>query len=317
MAWLLDPPPSPGEAARRLRARLSERPILQVPGAPDPITALLAREAGFEALYLSGAAVTASLALPDLGLLTHEEMARRAGEIAAASRLPLIVDIDTGYGGVWNVARAAKAMAAAGAAAIQIEDQEMPKRCGHLEGKRLVPWQEMAAKVRAAKETSPDLLVVARTDAYAVEGLDGAVERALRYVEAGADVIFPEALPAPEEFRRFRAHIGAPLLANMTEFGKTPYLTAQDFEALGYALVIYPVSALRIALYAVRKFFATLRAEGTQVHLLPEMLTREELYRLIGYDDYPRWDEALARAIAALPAHGGDRDVRTGQEEDA
>ncbi|MCY0885306.1 MAG: methylisocitrate lyase [Firmicutes bacterium] len=297
MAWMEHPAPAQQELAARLAARWSRGPILQIPGAHDALTGLLARQAGFEALYLSGAAFTAARGLPDLGLIEGSEMADWAATIVAATGLPLLVDLDTGYGGVFNAARAARRMVAAGVAAVQIEDQELPKRCGHLDGKRLVPPEEMAAKVRAIKATAPGLLVVARTDARAVEGLEGAVARARRYLAAGADAIFPEALTSAEEFQAFARAVPAPLLANMTEFGKTPYFNAADFERWGYRMVLYPVSSLRVAAKAVERLFRLLRETGSQAGMLEAMQTRAELYALLGYHDYEAWDRRLAEGV--------------------
>ncbi|CAB1127874.1 2-methylisocitrate lyase [Candidatus Hydrogenisulfobacillus filiaventi] len=297
MAWMEHPAPAQQELAARLAARWSRGPILQIPGAHDALTGLLARQAGFEALYLSGAAFTAARGLPDLGLIEGSEMADWAATIVAATGLPLLVDLDTGYGGVFNAARAARRMVAAGVAAVQIEDQELPKRCGHLDGTRLVPPEEMAAKVRAIKATAPGLLVVARTDARAVEGLEGAVARARRYLAAGADAIFPEALTSAEEFQAFARAVPAPLLANMTEFGKTPYFNAADFERWGYRMVLYPVSSLRVAAKAVERLFRLLRETGSQAGMLEAMQTRAELYALLGYHDYEAWDRRLAEGV--------------------
>jgi methylisocitrate lyase len=196
--------------------------------------------------------------------------------------------------------RAAKRMLRAGVAAVQIEDQVLPKRCGHLDGKELIPWQEAWSRIAAVKDAAPSLLVVARTDAFAVEGLQGAVERARRYRQAGADIIFPEALRDAKTFRAFRGEVEGPLLANMTEFGKTEYLTVEEFRQLGYQLVLFPVSVFRVAAGAARAFLRTLQAEGTQRGCLSDMLTREELYRLIRYEEYGRHDEELARRAGAL-----------------
>jgi methylisocitrate lyase len=215
--------------------------------------------------------------------------------------LPLLVDIDTGYGGPLNAAMTARQMVEARVAAVQIEDQELPKKCGHLNGKSLVTPEEMAAKIRAMREQAPDLVIVARTDAYAVEGLTSAVERAGRYLEAGADAIFPEALDSPEAFAAVARQVPAPLLANMTEFGRTPYFTVQQFAAWGYRLVIFPVSSLRVAAAAYRRLYHTLWTEGTQKPLLEAMQTRQELYDLIKYWDYEALDAQIARTVLPPP----------------
>lgn len=306
-----EPVPLQPELSRRFAELVaSQRPLL-IPGAHDGLSALLARQAGHQALYLSGAAFTASMGLPDLGLTTADEVARRAREILEASHLPLLVDIDTGYGGVLNVVRTARQMVAAGVAAVQLEDQEMPKKCGHLSGKRLVPTQEMVQKVKALKAAAPTLYLVARTDAAAVEGLEAAIARAQAYRAAGADAIFPEALTSKTEFARFRQAVEGPLLANMTEFGRTPYLSLAQFGELGYDMVIFPVTALRLAAQAMALGYETLARTGTQVSLLSAMQTREALYQLIGYFEYEALDAALARselppfASPQAPAKGG------------
>jgi methylisocitrate lyase len=264
-----------------------------VPGAHDPLFALLAKRAGFEALYLSGAALSASHGLPDLGLLTMEELLAATRAIVRATDLPLIVDGDTGYGETLNVLRLVSELEEAGAAAVQIEDQEMPKRCGHLEGKHLVTVDEMESRLRAVLHARRELLLIARTDARGVTGLEDAIARARRYEALGADVIFPEGLQSEAEFAAFRDALRVPLLANMTEFGKTPYLTAARFKELGYEIVIYPVSSLRLAAQAAAEGFAALREAGTLEGLVPRMLTRQELYEVIRYEDH----ESIARGL--------------------
>mgnify|MGYP001952284946 CR=1 FL=1 len=274
--------------------------ILLIPGTHDGLAARIAKQAGFRALYLSGAAYAASRALPDLGITGAEELAARARDIIRATQLPLLVDIDTGFGGVLNAARAAREMVEAKVAAVQIEDQELPKKCGHLSGKKLVPPEEMVQKIRAIKQVSPTLIVVARTDAAGVEGLDAAIARAKQYVAAGADAIFPEALSDEREFRRVASEIDAPLLANMTEFGRTPYYTAAQFQQWGYRMVLYPVSTIRVAAKAYERLFEQIKAYGTQKGMLSEMQTRQELYETIRYDDYERLDASIAKSV--LPA---------------
>lgn len=270
MVWIVEKESTQEELADRFRTLMNAPEILQIPGAHDGMAALIARKAGFQALYLSGAAYTASQGLPDLGIVSSEEVARRAREIVRAADLPLLVDIDTGFGGVLNAARTAKEMAEARVAAVQIEDQDLPKKCGHLNGKKLVSVEEMMQKIKAIKQAAPTLVVVARTDAYAVEGIESAIERAKRYVEAGADAIFPEALSTKEDFLKVSRAISAPLLANMTEFGKTPYYTAEEFSELGYSMVIYPVSSLRAAAKAYERLFQTIKSSGTQKSELGE-----------------------------------------------
>ncbi len=280
-----------------LQALLKRPGILSVPGVHDAITAKLARKAGFEAGYVSGSgAVTSILAQPDVGLITLPEMATHVRHISEATPVPLIVDADTGHGSVLNVMRCVRELESAGAAAIHIEDQEFPKRCGHLDGKTIVPLDEMVGKIRAAvgAKTDKSFQIIARTDARAVEGMEAAVNRAKAYVKAGADIIFPEALKNEEEFRSFAKALSAPLLANMTEFGKTPYYTAKQFESWGYKIVIFPVSALRIANRAVLDFFIALRQQGTQRDFEPKMLTRKELYEIIDYAEYEKRQDTYA-----------------------
>ncbi|XCS09743.1 methylisocitrate lyase [Aeribacillus pallidus] len=297
MVWIVEKESIQEELADRFRTLMNAPEILQIPGAHDGMAALIARKAGFQALYLSGAAYTASQGLPDLGIVSSEEVARRAREIVRAADLPLLVDIDTGFGGVLNAARTAKEMAEARVAAVQIEDQDLPKKCGHLNGKKLVSVEEMMQKIKAIKQAAPTLVVVARTDAYAVEGIESAIERGKRYVEAGADAIFPEALSTKEDFLKVSRAISAPLLANMTEFGKTPYYTAEEFSELGYSMVIYPVSSLRAAAKAYERLFQTIKSSGTQKSELENMQTRKELYEVIHYDDFEALDQTIAKTI--------------------
>lgn len=285
----------------RLRAILAGRKTVPVPGVFNPAAALLAQEAGFRCLYLSGAAFSNSLGLPDLGVTTLSEVAEAADRICSAVELPLIVDVDTGFGEAVNVARTVRAMERSGAAAVQIEDQVMPKRCGHLSGKEVVEPEEMAKKIIAARSASrKGIVIVARTDAAETEGIDGAVRRARLYRRAGADVIFPEALGSKQEFAEFAKKVDGPLLANMTEFGRTPYLSVEDFATAGYKLVIFPVTAFRVAMKAMRDAFNELGRSGTQKALLDRMMTREEFYALTGYRSLERADKATARKAAEL-----------------
>ena len=282
-----------GAALRRLIARTTP---LAAPGAHDGMSALLARRAGFEALYLSGAALSASMALPDLGLLTLEDVTRRAREVVRASGLPLIVDCDTGFGEVLNVMHTVRALEEAGAACMQIEDQQFPKKCGHLNDKRLIPPEDMCRKVAAARSAASDLVICARTDA-AASSLDDAIARANRYAEAGADLLFVEALTSVEHIRRVRAEVKGPLLANMTEFGRTPQLSLQQWHDFGYEVVIFPVSEFRVAARATERFYADLHQNGHVQNTLPEMMTRAELYDAIGYYDYEALDASIARTV--------------------
>jgi methylisocitrate lyase len=278
-------------------SRLLGKGIVIAPGVFSPSVAKLAEKAGFKALYFSGAGFSNLLALPDLGITTLSEVARAARQITSQVGLPLIVDADTGFGEALNVARTVKEMKAAGAAAIHIEDQVLPKRCGHLEGKELADVDEMVKKLISAKEAAErGLIIIARTDARTVEGLDAAIERGRVYSRAGADMIFPEALESPGEFKEFRRKVSLPLMANMTEFGKTPYMSAKEFDELGYEVVIFPVTAFRAMMKTVQETFARLKAEGTQKGMLRSLMTRKELYDLI---DYYRYEEADGRALRA------------------
>lgn len=282
-----------------LRALGSGRGSIAVAGAWDGISAVLAARAGFKTLYLSGAALSASMALPDLGLLTLDDVWRAARTVVRASGLPVIVDCDTGFGEALNVMRTVRELEAVGVSCIQIEDQLFPKKCGHLNDKRLISADDMCRKVSAAKRAAGTMAICARTDAASVL-LDEAIERANRYVEAGADIIFVEALTNLDDIRRVRAEVRAPLLANMTEFGRTPQIPFSEWEALSYELVIYPVSALRVASRAMEHFYGSLAKKGSAADFLPEMMTRAELYEQIGYFDYEKLDTQIAQTV--LPA---------------
>jgi methylisocitrate lyase len=292
------------DAGARLRKLLSGRRTIAAPGVFNPAVALLAEAAGFECLYFSGAAFANSLGLPDVGVTTLTEVAQAAGRISAAvPSLPLIVDVDTGFGEAVNISRTVREMEKAGAAAIQIEDQVMPKRCGHLDGKEVVEPAEMAKKIIAAKAAArTGMVIIARTDAAETEGLDGAIERAKLYQRAGADVIFPEALSSGKEFAEFAKKVKGPLLANMTEFGKTPYLSLSDFSRLGegYKLVIFPVTTFRAAMKAVKDALSELSRSGTQKALLAKMLTRDDFNKLIDYRSMERTDRETSRKASRL-----------------
>lgn len=293
------------DEARGLKDLLGSGQAYMVPGAFDAASARLAERSGFPALYVSGAATANGFAgLPDIELLSMPELVDVAGRIARSVRVPVIADADTGFGGPLHVRRTTQEFERAGLAAIHIEDQRTPKRCGHLADKQLVSRNEMAAKVRAAvtAKNSDSFAVIARTDARAVEGLEEAIERARAYVDAGADAVFPEALQSEEEFAAFRKAIDVPLMANMTEFGRTPMLDRGRFEELGYSLVIYPVTALRAALGAVRGVYEHLAAEETQRGLLDGMMTRTELYELLDYPAYEDLERELYNGAA-----GSDR----------
>lgn len=297
MAWLNEPAVSQPQLRQQFLDAIPAEGIVQIPGVHDALSALTAKRVGFKVLYLSGAAYTASRGLPDLGMITATEMASRAQDIIRATGLPLLVDIDTGYGGVLDVARTAREMTEVNVAAVQLEDQELPKKCGHLNGKKLISSEEMVQKISMLKTVSPSLALVARTDARAVYGIDETIKRCQQYEEAGADVLFPEALQGEEEFRQVAQAVHIPLLANMTEFGLTPYYTAEQFASFGYRAVIYPVSSLRVEQKAVELLFRTIAHEGTQKPMLDAMQTRRDLYDLIGYFDYESLDSQVARTI--------------------
>lgn len=277
--------PRPGE---RLRALWDHKPVV-MPGVYDGISAVSAHKAGAEALYLTGAGLTnAGLGVPDIALATLTEFASAAARVTAVAPLPVLSDADTGFGTEPSVRRTVIEMERAGVAGIHLEDQQMPKRCGHLDGKSLIPAEEMAAKIRVAVAAKADasFVIVARTDARGVEGLERAIERANAYVKAGADAVFPEGLASEEEFAAFRAEVPVPLLANMTEFGKTPILPASRFGELGYEMVIFPMTAFRVMLRALDETYAELVGAGTQAAILDRMRSRAELYERIDYAEY-------------------------------
>jgi methylisocitrate lyase len=274
------------KAAAKLRQLIGDGAVM-MPGVPNAAMARQVEQAGFNALYISGAGLSnATGGVPDIGLLTLPEVAQLAGYITSAVTIPAIVDADTGFGGAPNVARTIRELENAGLAGCHIEDQEFPKRCGHLAGKSLVPTDEMVGKIEAAvaARKDPDFMIIARTDARAVENFEKTVDRAGQYLAAGADAIFPEALQTEDEFRTFAREINRPLLANMTEFGKSPLLSFHQLADLGYRMVIFPMSGFRVAMKATADFFAALKRSGTQSEWLDKMQTRKELYELLNYD---------------------------------
>jgi methylisocitrate lyase len=285
-------------AGERFRALLARPGILQLPGAHNGQAALQAKAAGFDGLYLSGAAMTASMGLPDLGVITVDEVCFFIRQIARSSGLPVLVDGDTGYGEALNVMHMVRSFEDAGAAAVHIEDQLLPKKCGHLNDKKLADAHDMAAKIAAAAKARKHLFIVARTDAAAAEGMDGAVARARLYLEAGADAIFPEALNTAAMFREFAVRMPrTTLLANMTEFGRTPFFTAAEFQDMGYKMVIWPVSSLRVANRAQAELYAAIRRDGGAQNMVDRMQTRAELYATIGYHDYEALDASIVTTI--------------------
>jgi len=286
----------PAALSPGITALCADRRTTAVAGAWDGISATLAAQAGFNALYLSGAALSASMALPDLGLLTLDDVWRAARTVVRASNLPVIVDCDTGFGEALNVMRLVKEMESIGVSCLQIEDQQFPKKCGHLNDKKVVSAEDMCRKISAAKHASDKLSICARTDAAFIS-MDEAIERANLYVAAGADVIFVEALTNLDDIKRVRAEVKAPLLANMTEFGRTPQIPLKDWEDYGYELVIYPVSALRVGARAIEKFYQSLAQRGDAAPHIPEMMTRAELYERIGYFEYEKLDEQIIQTV--------------------
>lgn len=292
------------EKRKILRDGLASGKLLQFPGAFSPLIAKEIEKIGFDGVYISGAGVAADLGLPDIGLMTLNEAAGRGHQIARATDLPCLIDADTGFGEPMNVARTLRMLEDMGIAACHIEDQVNPKRCGHLDHKSVVPVEVMIQRLKAALSARRDanFTIIARTDARALEGLDATIERAKAYGDAGADVIFPEALQDEGEFERFRASISLPLLANMTEFGKSPLLTASQLESLGYNIVIYPVTALRLAMRAASDGLRSIRETGAQHQIIDAMQTRAELYELLRYEDYNQFDENIFNF--KLPASG-------------
>jgi methylisocitrate lyase len=271
-----------------------------LPGVFSPLVARIAEQIGFRAVYLSGGALSAGNGVPDIGLLTLTEFVTQAQSITQVTQLPLLCDADTGFGEALNVERTVHLFEAAGVAGIHLEDQLLPKRCGHLSGKSLVTADVMAAKIRAAvaARRDPHFVIIARTDARGVTGFDDAVERARMYLDAGADAVFPEALESAEEFQRFAQAVRCPLLANMTEFGKGPLLDVQTLGEMGYRMILFPLTAFRVAMKAAQETLQNLFNTGTQIASVGRMMTRAQLYDLIGYTDYEQRDR---RYFESLP----------------
>ncbi len=286
-------------AGARFRAALAAERPLQIAGTVNAFSALLAERAGFKAIYLSGAGVAnASFGLPDLGITMLNDVAEDVRRVAGATDVPLLVDIDTGWGGAFNIARTVKDLTRAGAGAVHIEDQVQAKRCGHRPGKALVTKEEMADRVKAAVDARYDeqFVIMARTDAHASEGLDAAIERSLAYVEAGADMIFAEALNTHDEFKKFTDTVKVPVLANITEFGQTPLFTVEELRQAGAAMVLYPLSAFRAMSRAAESVYSAIRQDGTQQAVIDTMQTRAELYEVLGYHAYEdKLDQLFAK----------------------
>ena len=298
MSYLVGSTLADQPAGIRFRELLQRPDILRMPGTHNGMAALQARDAGFPAVYLSGAAMTASMGLSDLGIITMDEVAFFIRQVSRASGLPVLADGDTGYGEALNVMNMVRTFEDAGAAAVHIEDQLLPKKCGHLNDKKLAAAHDMAAKVAAAAKARRYLYIIARTDAAASEGMDSAVARAKLYLEAGADAIFPEAMTSPAMFAEFARRVpDVPLMANMTEFGMTPFITATEFQAMGYRMVIWPVSSLRVANKAQQNLFAALKRDGGTHNMVDQMQTRAELYATIGLHDYEALDASIVQTI--------------------
>ena len=295
MSGLLGSTLSAADKRARFRAGLNSGQLQRYPGAFSPLVAKLVSEIGFEGVYVSGAVLSADLGLPDIGLTTLTEVAGRSAQIAAATDLPTLVDADTGFGEPMSAARTITVLEDAGLAGCHLEDQVNPKRCGHLDGKAVVPTTEMITRLRAAvaARRDPNFVICARTDAAGIEGIDAAVDRAKAYADAGADLIFTEALSTPREFERFRAAVDAPLLANMTEFGKSELVSARQLADIGYNMVIYPVTTLRLALHAVEVGLREIQSAGTQAGLLDQMQHRSRLYELLRYAEYNQFDSDI------------------------
>lgn len=286
--------PNISEKRKKFRRDLTEGKVLRFIGSFSPLVSRIIEKQGFEGIYVSGAVISSDLALPDVELVTLSELKERGNSLVENSALPGLVDADTGFGGMLNVARTVQTLERAGFCGLHLEDQRSPKRCGHLNNKKLISIKEMQKKIEVALKTRVDssFLIAVRTDARGVEGLEAAIGRAKAYVEAGAEAIFPEALETEEEFRQFRQAMGnIPLIANMTEFGKTELFSAKTLEQIGYNIVLYPVTTWRWALKAVEKGLKKLASDGHQRSLIDDMLTRKELYELLGYEEYSKWDE--------------------------
>lgn len=283
------------ERRRAFRAGLASNTLLRFPGAFNPLSAVLIEELGFEGVYVSGAVLSASLALPDIGLTTLSEVSTRGQEITRVTGLPTLLDADTGFGEAMNVARTIETLEDAGLAGCHLEDQVNPKRCGHLEGKTITSTSEMVRRITAAIRARRDqnFVICARTDARAIEGLDATIERAKAYIDAGADMIFPEALSDAHEFEAVRKAIAVPMMANMTEFGKSELLGTETLSSIGVDLVIYPVTLLRLAMGVAERALRTIAQDGTQAELVPQMQSRDRLYELLRYKDFEAFDASV------------------------
>lgn len=297
MTWIIEESKSQQQLASDFMEHVKKDNALPVVGAHDGMSSLLAKKCGFNHIYLSGGALSASMGIPDIGLLTLEDVTGRAREIIRASNLPLLVDIDNGFGEPLNVARTCLEMVEARAAAVQIEDQQIPKKCGHLNGKKLISEDDMVKKIQMIKRATPTLKIVARSDAYSVEGMSGMTDRLHAYIEAGADIVFPESLRSEDDFRLVRKEFNVPVLANMTEFGKTDYIDLETFSEIGINLVIFPVTSLRAAAYNIETTYKVIKEKGTQKSVLDKLQTRKELYEILKLHEYEEMDSKIARTV--------------------
>ena len=296
MAWMIDGITA-NDPVSDLKALLKSGEAVPVPGVTDPLTSIIADRMGFKCLYFSGAAFSASLGIPDIGLFSIDQLIDSVKWITRSTNLPLIVDIDTGFGDVVNVIRVIKELEYLGVAAVQLEDQVSPKRCGHLDGKQIVSEQHFVEKLDAALEARENMLIIARTDSRDVYSFDESVKRGILYRNSGADVIFPEALENIDEFKQYAMRINTPLLANMTEFGKSPLLSIKELGDIGYNLVIFPATGQRAALGAVKRVFTDIKETGSQIGSISGMMDRSEIYNLIDYDDFIKLDSKIAPKI--------------------
>lgn len=297
MTWIIEESKSQQQLASDFMEHVKNDNALPVVGAHDGMSSLLAKKCGFNHIYLSGGALSASMGIPDIGLLTLEDVTGRAREIIRASNLPLLVDIDNGFGEPLNVARTCLEMVEARVAAVQIEDQQIPKKCGHLNGKKLISEDDMVKKIQMIKRATPTLKIVARSDAYSVEGMSGMTDRLHAYIEAGADIVFPESLRSEDDFRLVRKEFNVPVLANMTEFGKTDYIDLETFSEIGINLVIFPVTSLRAAAYNIETTYKVIKEKGTQKSVLDKLQTRKELYEILKLHEYEEMDSKIARTV--------------------
>ena len=297
MTWIIEESKSQQQLASDFMEHVKNDNALPIVGAHDGMSSLLAKKCGFNHIYLSGGALSASMGIPDIGLLTLEDVTGRAREIIRASNLPLLVDIDNGFGEPLNVARTCLEMVEARVAAVQIEDQQIPKKCGHLNGKKLISEDDMVKKIQMIKRAAPTLKIVARSDAYSVEGMSGMTDRLHAYIEAGADIVFPESLRSEDDFRLVRKEFNVPVLANMTEFGKTDYIDLETFSEIGINLVIFPVTSLRAAAYNIETTYKVIKEKGTQKSVLDKLQTRKELYEILKLHEYEEMDSKIARTV--------------------